>query len=90
MAMPVTSGTVTLGSAVPTDVSIAGIDVVPWSSIVMPRITTVEQPIEELARVASIWMIEHVRGEAVPRAERRCHVAEPKVVIGHSCAPPPR
>lgn len=79
-----------LGFRCPDDVSIAGIDVVPWSSIVMPRITTVEQPIEELARVASIWMMERVRGEAVPRAERRCHVAEPKLVIGHSCAPPPR
>ncbi len=79
-----------LGFRCPDDVSVAGIDVVPWSSIVMPRITTVEQPIEELARVASIWMMEHVRGNAVARAERRCHVAEPKLVIGHSCAPPPK
>ena len=69
---------------------LAGIDVVAWSSIVMPRITTVEQPIEELARVASLWMMEHVRGEAARSGERRCHVAEPRLVIGHSCAPPPK
>ena len=79
-----------LGFRCPDDVSIAGIDVVAWSSIVMPRITTVEQPIEELARVASLWMMEHVRGEAARTGERRCHVAEPKLVIGHSCAPPPK
>jgi len=79
-----------LGFRCPDDVSIAGIDVVPWSSIVMPRITTVEQPIEELARVASLWMMERVRGEAVPEGERRRHIAEPKLVIGHSCAPPPK
>ena len=72
------------------ELSHAGIDVVAWSSIVMPRITTVEQPIEELARVASLWMMEHVRGEAARTGERRCHVAEPKLVIGHSCAPPPK
>ena len=79
-----------LGFRCPDDVSIAGIDIVPWSSIVMPRITTVEQPIEELARVASIWMMERVRGEVALRGERRQHIAEPKLVIGHSCAPPPK
>lgn len=79
-----------LGFRCPDDVSIAGIDVVSWSSIIVPRITTVEQPIEELARVASIWMMEHVRGKAVLRGERRLYVAEPRLVIGHSCASPLR
>lgn len=79
-----------LGFRCPDDVSIAGIDVVPWSSIVMPRITTVDQPVEELARVASLWMMEHVRGEMTSNGQRRRYVAEPKLVIGHSCAPPPK
>ena len=90
MAIGALQAVTDLGFRCPDDVSIAGIDVVAWSSIVMPRITTVEQPIEELARVASLWMMEHVRGEAARTGERRCHVAEPKLVIGHSCAPPPK
>ncbi len=90
MAIGALQAVTDLGFRCPDDVSIAGIDVVAWSSIVMPRITTVEQPIDELARVASLWMMEHVRGEAERGAERRCHVAEPRLVIGHSCAPPPK
>lgn len=90
MAVGALQAVTDLGFRCPDDVSIAGIDVVAWSSIVMPRITTVEQPIEDLARVASLWMMEHVRGEAERRGERRCHVAEPRLVIGHSCAPPPK
>lgn len=90
MAIGALQAVTDLGFRCPDDVSVAGIDVVAWSSIVMPRITTVEQPIEELARVASLWMMEHVRGEVVTGGERRCHVAEPKLVIGHSCAPPPK
>ena len=90
MAIGALQAVTDLGFRCPDDVSIAGIDVVAWSSIVMPRITTVEQPIDELARVASLWMMEHVRGEAARTGERRCHVAEPRLVIGHSCAPPPK
>lgn len=90
MAIGALQAVTDLGFRCPDDVSIAGIDVVAWSSIVMPRITTVEQPIEELARVASLWMMEHVRGEVGRKGERRCHIAEPKLVIGHSCAPPPK
>ncbi len=90
MAVGALQAVTDLGFRCPDDVSIAGIDVVAWNSIVMPRITTVEQPIDELARVASLWMMEHVRGEVARIAERRCHVAEPRLVIGHSCAPPPK
>ena len=62
-----------LGFRCPADVSVAGIDDVPWSGLVRPRITTVAQPIEEISRVAIEWLLERIAGEgaAVPaRAQR--------------------
>ncbi|OLP57517.1 hypothetical protein BJF92_24220 [Rhizobium rhizosphaerae] len=77
-----------LGFRCPEDVSIAGIDGVPWGSVIKPRITTAEQPIEELAGLAASWMLEHVQGEVMAGAANRRHIALPRLVIGQSCAPP--
>ncbi|OLP62281.1 hypothetical protein BJF93_18885 [Xaviernesmea oryzae] len=77
-----------LGFRCPEDVSIAGIDGVPWGSVIKPRITTAEQPIEELAGLAATWMLEHVQGEVMAGAPSRRHIALPRLVIGQSCAPP--
>lgn len=86
-----------LGFRCPEDVSLAGIDDVPWADVITPRITAVCQPIEELGAVATRFLLDRigakgqgaagqaVAGQAV--APRR-HVTVPRLVPGGSCAPP--
>lgn len=75
---------VDLGFRCPADVSVAGIDDIPWSGLVRPRITTVAQPIEEISRVAIEWLLERIaaaRAAAPPRAM----VFQPRFISGDSC-----
>lgn len=75
-----------LGFECPRDISLTGVDDVPWGSVIKPRITTVVQPVEELAQIAARWILERIDtrgGAAIPP---RTHVAMPRLVIGESCA----
>ena len=51
-----------LGFHCPTDVSVVGIDDVPWSGLVKPRVTTAAQPIEDISRMAIEWLLERMAG----------------------------
>jgi DNA-binding LacI/PurR family transcriptional regulator len=51
-----------LGLSVPEDLSIVGFDDVPLSRIVTPNLTTVRQPTQELAQLATRALIGHVEG----------------------------
>jgi LacI family transcriptional regulator len=73
-----------LGFHCPSDVSVAGIDEVPWASLVRPRVTSVAQPIEEISRVAIEWLVERItRPDAGPPRER---TFQPRFILGESCA----
>ena len=76
-----------LGFRCPGDVSIAGIDDVPWGGLVRPRVTTVAQPVEDIARVAIEWLLGRISAapDAAPPAPRTM-VFEPSFVTGDSCA----
>jgi LacI family transcriptional regulator len=52
MALGVLSAAQRMGLQVPAELSIAGFDDSPAASLVWPPLTTVRQPIEEMARVA--------------------------------------
>ncbi len=51
------------GLSVPEDFSIAGFDNVPLSSVFMPSITTVRQPVETIATLATRTLIEMIDGK---------------------------
>lgn len=76
-----------LGFSCPEDVSLTSIDDVPWGNVIRPRITMVVQPIDEMARVATEFLIDRInaRGATIPPRE---HILVPKLVVGQSCAPP--
>lgn len=84
IALGALQATVDLGFRCPADVSIAGIDDVPWAGLVRPRITTVAQPIEEISRVAIEWLVERmtVPDVAGPPRER---TFQPRFIPGESC-----
>lgn len=76
-----------LGFRCPGDVSIAGIDEVPWSALVRPRVTTVVQPVEDMSRLAMNWLLERIACKPDDQPAPRRHIFQPSIVLGDSCAP---
>lgn len=71
------------GWSVPGDVSVVGFDGVPESAVSTPKLTTIEQPMKEIARLA----VEAALGGTQVTGRR---VLEPRLVIRESTAPPRR
>ena len=55
-----------LGKRVPQDIKLVGFDDAPLASITIPQITTVHQPIREMAQLAISAIIKRNEGETVP------------------------
>ena len=88
MALAALQGVLDLGFRCPADVSIAGIDDVPWGGLVRPRITTAIQPVEEIASVAIAWLLERMAaGAASDAIAPRTQIFAPAMIVGGSCAP---
>lgn len=73
------------GLAVPGDISIAAIDDFPWASAFMPALTTVRQPIADMAGEAFTMLGARIAGEA---EDPRRIVLPPELVVRRSCAAP--
>ncbi len=56
-----------LGISVPEDVSVVGFDGVDIGRFTLPRLTTVEQPVEEIARRSVNLLLDMMEKEAAPR-----------------------
>ena len=78
----------TLGLAVPGDVSLVGFDDLPMAAWDLFGLTTVRQPMEEMARAAVRLLIERIEGRVESDAIRRM-VFEPRLVIRRTLGPPP-
>ncbi|HLZ02787.1 MAG TPA: LacI family DNA-binding transcriptional regulator [Bradyrhizobium sp.] len=59
------------GLVCPRDVSIACFDDFEWAAVCEPKITTVEQPTEEIGRTAVSLLFERIRGTASVKTPRR-------------------
>ena len=55
-----------LGFKCPQDISLTSIDDVPWGNVIQPRITMVVQQVDELARIASEWLLRADQGPRWP------------------------
>lgn len=74
-----------LGFRCPQDVSLVGIDDVPWGGLVRPRIVTVAQPIADIARAAIACLLERISGAVGSDAPLREIVFQPRFLSGDSC-----
>jgi LacI family transcriptional regulator len=74
------------GLAVPRDLSIVGFDDIPIANLVMPRLTTVGQPVAKIGVLAMQLLLDLLAGAATPR--RRRHLLATFLQIRQSCAPP--
>lgn len=86
MAMGAISAAHQAGLVIPRDLSIVGYDNVALAEFMSPPLTTVNQPKEELGRLAVTRLLARINGEAV--ADHLITV-DPDLVIRQSCAPWP-
>ena len=76
-----------LGLAVPRDVSVTGYDSAPIMAFTDPPLTTVQQPVEQLAAAAVRSLIEDIEGAPRPRQEL---LFEPELIVRGFTAASPR
>jgi DNA-binding LacI/PurR family transcriptional regulator len=85
MAIGAVQEAVTRGLRVPDDLSVVGFDGIDAASWIQPPLTTIEQPIDEIARTA----IAALRGQVERPGERQpSYVFRPRLRIGGTTAPP--
>lgn len=77
-----------LGLGVPQDVSLVGFDDLPMAGWEVFSLTTVHQPMEEMARTAVRLLIERIEGK-VETSSVRQRMFEPHMVFRRTLAPPP-
>ena len=75
-----------LGMAVPNDVSIVGFDDSEISRIVWPRLTTVRQPVFDMAVAAADMIIAQLAGLEHPADKHHAHT----LIVRESAGPPPK
>lgn len=74
-----------MGFAIPDDLSIAGFDDIPLACQTWPALTTIRQPIREMAERATELLIAQIRGEPVARV----HTIPSTLVVRDSTGPVP-
>ena len=78
-----------MGIRVPDQVSVVGFDDLPMAAWEVFQLTTVHQPMEDMARTAVRLLVERIEGKVGADEVRRV-VFEPQLVIRQTLAPPPR
>lgn len=73
------------GVSVPDDISIVGVDDVVLSRLTTPSLTTVRQPLEQIAQTAVDRLISRISASARPSAEV---VFQPELIVRQSSSPP--
>jgi len=77
-----------LGLRVPGDLSVTGFDDVPIATMIWPDLTTIRQPVADMARLAASLFIEHApRRNGWPDPAPR-HVLPHKLIVRGSTGPP--
>jgi DNA-binding LacI/PurR family transcriptional regulator len=75
------------GLRVPRDLSVVGFDDHPYAEFSVPALTTVRQPIEQIADHACQLLIRLINGETVEKSERQILV-QPELIVRESTASP--
>ncbi len=86
-AMGVLQGLAEAGLSVPRDVSVVGLDNIRASAHTQPPLTTVEHPVQEVARLACRLLLDRVEGRYAGSPRRV--LLQPRFVYRSSCAAPP-
>jgi alanine racemase len=86
MALGVIQAVRRRGLSVPRDVSVVGYDDSPMMSFTDPPLTTVRQPVIDMALAASRALLDEMNGERTPRAE---YLFRPDLIVRGSTGAAP-
>lgn len=86
LALGVLTAAHELGLEVPGDLSVVGFDDITYASLPLIRLTTVAQPVYEMARIAAGWLIDVIEGK---RRRKLRRVMRPRLIVRETTAPPP-
>jgi LacI family transcriptional regulator len=86
IAVGVIQAAKSLGISVPQDVSVIGIDDIDIARMTEPPLTTVKQPVEEMAEKAAEILLKRIEGEISPDFQH--HVFSPKLIVRESTYSP--
>ena len=75
-----------MGLSIPGDLSVAGFDDIPLASQIWPSLTTIRQPMEEMAVRATALLLRQLRGET----DEKTHTIASTLVVRDSTGPCPR
>jgi DNA-binding LacI/PurR family transcriptional regulator len=87
VALGVLSAAGELSVVVPTDVSVIGFDDIPLARFTVPSLTTVRQPLQDMARLALEQLLTLVKREEAPPMVYR-QICQPTLVKRGSCGVP--
>ncbi|GAB4262994.1 MAG: LacI family DNA-binding transcriptional regulator [Candidatus Promineifilaceae bacterium] len=86
-AFGVYAGAKDLGLSIPTDLSVVGVDDIPITEIVQPPLTTIRQPIAQIAQIAVERLLARLQGTI---EEVQGHqILRPRLIVRSSTAPAP-
>jgi LacI family transcriptional regulator len=85
MAMGVMDAVRNRGLRIPEDVSVVGFDDIPQASLVRPAITTINQPLEKMGRVATQMLLDLLQH---PEKEVARIELPTQLVVRDSCSSP--
>jgi LacI family transcriptional regulator len=66
------------GLVIPRDLSVIGYDNVPFAKYISPKLTTVNNPIHEMGKMAALWVLRHVYADDQTLVN---NVFEPELVV---------
>ncbi|MEA4910414.1 MAG: LacI family DNA-binding transcriptional regulator [Anaerolineaceae bacterium] len=70
---------------VPEDISVVGYDDIPIAAQISPALTTVAQPVEQMASIATQLLLSRIQNErGIEQTEQ--HMLDPRLVLRDSCA----
>jgi len=66
------------GLVIPRDLSVIGYDNIPFAKYISPKLTTVNNPIHEMGKMAALWVLRHVYADDQTLVN---NVFEPELVV---------
>ncbi len=87
LALGAISGAWQMGWRVPETVSVLGFDDIEEAETAYPALSTIRQPVPEMARVSLALLLRLINGSPIEDAEIP-FIIQPELIIRRSCAPP--
>ncbi|GIU51231.1 MULTISPECIES: LacI family DNA-binding transcriptional regulator [Shewanella] len=73
------------GMSIPEELSFVGYDNIPFPQYISPKLTTVNNPIHEMGKMAALWVLKHIYNDPKPLVE---NTFNPALIVRDSATKP--